>query len=212
MVHATALALVLFGGTACLHMKQELIIHRNGSARILLQYSLPTQAVEPVRQAAQSLGNVDADAQPAWWFNRDACAEALRDTGIDLERHRVYTADHRRHAVLQCRAEDLNAALGNGPLKSFDLSETPEGHLKLTVQMPGLQDPENLARLPDDLRIELIITTPTAIVATTGTQTEDRTAVWTVTSQTLRDAALPECRVEFKPVGGVDRSSEGQQE
>ncbi|MFW5802325.1 MAG: LppM family (lipo)protein [Verrucomicrobiota bacterium] len=201
-----ALLLTLCG---CLHLKQELIIHRNGSARLLLHYSLPEDNLPLVRQLLQTADSANPDdSEPAWWLNRQACRDYLENTGLKLERHRTYTADNRTNTILECRTENLHDALENGPLKNLQLSETPDGNLLITVQNPELHSLRQPERIPENLRIELVITTPTDIIQTNGTQTEDRTVTWLVTRETLVQDGIVDFSVEFEPRGGTNRSAE----
>lgn len=205
----SGLAALLLTTCGCLHVKQELIIHRNGSARLLLHYSMPEDSVPLARQLVQAADSANAgDKEPAWWLNQQACREHLEDTGLKLERHRTYNADNRTHTILECRAENLHDALGNGPLKNLSLSETPDGNLKLNVDNPELESLRLNGPIPENLRIEFIITTPTPITSTNGIQTEDRTTTWLVTRETLIDNGVADFSVQFKPRGETSSPAE----
>lgn len=205
-VLCSAFAALLLMASGCLHLKQELIVHRNGSARLLLHYSLPEDAVPLVRHFLLAADSANADEpEPAWWLNQQACRDHLENTGLELERYRSYTADKRIHTILECRAENLHDALESGPLKNVRLSETPDGHLKLTARNPELHSLRHPERIPKNLRIELVLTTPTDIIRTNGTKTEERTATWLVTRETLIDNGIADFSVEFKTGDGPGR-------
>lgn len=197
-----ALLSALLCGAGCLHVTQQLTILPNGAATLRLHYSIPEEAVPPLSTAVASALGDSADPESApWWRNRSACATYLKEHGLPMERYQAYDGDRRRHTVIEARIENLNAALGKGPLAGVGLEETEAGNLKMTVRLPERPEGElDLQRLPDGMVLQLRISVPTEIVETTGTRPDDQTAAWTVTNETLKSHAWPKPSVVFAPL------------
>jgi hypothetical protein len=187
-----ALALVLSAAAGCVQLRQELTIRADNTGSFALRLAVPAARYETlVAGEAAAMPSLRPLFDPAQGDTYFPAAD-----GFVVRAHRVYTDGEWRQLTVEGEITDLKKALASGRLGAFTLN-TADGVSTLKLDPAGLgpADPaaapaarrEALRELLAGLHIQLVVRTPTPIVATTAPDKEDRLAVWTFDLEDHRD-------------------------
>lgn len=185
---------LLFGPIGCMEIEQAMVLGRDGSLTVHLEYSVD-EVTLPALVEGQRLIEQWQGQQPAtshgksgsrWILSPEGAASHFAGPGIELLAHRVRSVDGRRQVTVQCRARDGRRALADGLFGDFAVTKRAPGHFALRAELvqPADSRPNSeeavrtLAALCRGLRIRLQVETPTDIVSTTGKRDGRRRVAW----------------------------------
>ena len=215
----TRLALVLVTTLApgCLHLRQQLQIHRDGSLTASYEYSVPAATLPTLRRGRGIIETWQGLAPGAdlsrlnWILNREAVARHFSGFGIELNTYRSYEKKGRHYVEINVRAAAAREALRSGRFGAFSLQRTESGDVLFSadvIRTPAAREPrpEELARLRelcDGLRLRLDVRVPTEILASTATETSAQEHSWVFDPQVDPEILVrtPPIRLLFRGTG-----------
>lgn len=211
-----AMVLCLCGG--CLHLDQAIILHKDGSGRMLFHYSVPEDTVTTLAAGQRIIeqwqgrnpGPEATDLQ--WFFSKPAVTRQFTSRGTSLKEYRVYNKGGRRHVQIEVAAANAWTALESGRFGDFQVTRTPEGDVVIRADLPedpsaeppGPKELERLRALCEGLSMTLTIEAPTEVLdATAPGGGGGRKATW------VFDPAVDESFLSRMPVIELKLSGKG---
>ncbi|MFT5130907.1 MAG: hypothetical protein ACI8W8_004539 [Rhodothermales bacterium] len=183
MKYALFILLCLPGFVGCVHLDQELIITSETKGKFLIRASIDSN----VYQAFIKRGN----SAVTDWFDPVAGSKWISEAdGAVVDTYRVYERDGRQHLKIEGLITDLPTFIKSGKTGAFELSKRGGNHrLKLRLKAPSGQKParalggeevltEKLAAIAQGMRLDLTITVPQVVTATTAPFKKGTSVKW----------------------------------
>lgn len=192
--------LLLFIGTGCLEIREEIKLTGKNRGTFQLELSVP----EDVYQ--NFLAPAVAPPEIARFFSPSSGTAAYSAAkGFEVERYRVYEQDGRRGLWMKGRLVNVRQAFSSGLLGTFRQEEKPDGTHRFFLDTqdwpkkgPALTA-EELAALKD-LRLAFTVTVPGKILRTSGKIVRSHRVEWVfaVKKDTLFFRRPPEVYIEYR--------------
>gem|GEM_PF-1306532 len=189
---ALALAVATLLSSGCLHLRQELQIHADGTLTAVHQYSVPAELLPSLRRSRGVIENWQGldpgpDLMRLNWFDNQAAVERhFSVSGVEVVDYRRYEQDGRYCVDITVKAANAWSALQSGLFGSFVLERTETGNVLFradVIQPPLPQEPhpEQLQRLRElcrGLRLRLDVRVPTEVLETTAAASTAQLQTW----------------------------------
>jgi hypothetical protein len=205
MKHLLCLLLCLPAFVGCVHLDQELIIESETRGEFRIRASIDSG----VYQAFIERGN----AAVTDWFDPVTGSKWITEAdGAVIDTYRVYARDGRQHLKIEGIITDLPTFIKSGKIGAFELSTRKDrSRLKLRLRPPSGQKPvralggeqvlsDELAAIAKGMRLDLTITVPKVVTATTAPFKKGTSVKWIfdVDKDPSFLSKAPEIRVEYQ--------------
>ena len=191
MAGGAALALILAAG--CIDFQESIVIKRDGSGMIGLQYSIDEQLVNGFAEARKTVdewqtGVALAEKGKAVWMGGEGAARKyFAGDGITVNHYAAVTRDGRSTVQIVCDVADVQKALATGKFGNLILARNDQGDFDLRADLPpdpSGRPPVNDARseqfkaLTRGLKLAFRVQTPTQILSAAGATVKENRADW----------------------------------
>lgn len=165
----------------CVEFEQTLVIRRDGSATMVLNYSFDEALFATLSNGQRTITDWQESEpsamrrNPAWMLSEEQARAYLRDSGVTVQSYSANVQKGRRVIRVECTVTDVRTALASGKFGDLVLTQNEHGDYVLRVELPEpaehAVDParsEQMKALCRGLHLALTVQTPTPITSAMG--------------------------------------------
>ncbi len=193
----------------CIHLEQSFSIFGDGSAVILLHYSVPVEHVATLAAVQALLDQQQQRPIGNWLQSPKRATGFFQSDAVHVVDCHTYVDKGRQHTVVQCRTADIRTALGTGNFGDFKLWRNDAGNWVFEASLNDIKLSElqekaraDLNALMQNMVITLKFSPPARVLSSTASRVDGQTAMWNLTPpKNGFPAKLPEIRLVFSGAG-----------
>ena len=176
-------ALLSIGG--CVHFDEYIQINRDGSAKVIISYSMPVSSYQLLLDSEEVLQELNKEKQQTFRpriFDREKMLKHFQSIpGVEVISLRVNQIDDRFKTYMNLQIKDFRQALRAGLFPYTALEKKDENYIFSALYPFNLKKTKRsttMIKAIRQLKIKLRIKTPTAIVETTAPEKLANQATW----------------------------------
>jgi hypothetical protein len=182
-------ALLFLSG--CVHLEEAIEINADGSAKIVINYSMPIEGLtllQDSEEVLQELNKEKVSGEMPRIFNNDAMrAHFKKFPGVNVISLRINQEDKRINTFLHLRVENLRKALRKGLFPYTSLEQDGDDYVFSALypyNMKKLKKGNDMAKVAKDMQVSFKVKTPGAITSTNALRKESHLAEWNYSAKT----------------------------
>jgi hypothetical protein len=159
--------------SGCVNLEEYIQINRNGSAKIVMSYSIPIEGLTLLKDCEAVLndlnGRKSSDDLPRIFDSEKLRAHFKKYKGVDIISARVTREDGRVKTYFNLYVEDFRKVLRNGMLPYTSLEKDGKDYVfaaRYPFNLAKLNEKPSLKKILSEFKVNFKVKTPTAITKT----------------------------------------------
>ena len=185
VIRTASLLFITLFLAGCVHLDEYIQINRNGSAKIVISYSIPLSSLSLLKDSEAVIGELQGVKNVAD-MPRLFDAKLLRQhfekyKGVDIISIRVKKEDGRITTFLSLFVDDFRGVLRDGMLPYTTLEKAGEDYVfaaRYPFNLSKLKPDKALEKAFSEMRVNFKVKTPTEITKTNANSQLANLAVW----------------------------------
>lgn len=173
--------------SGCVHLDEYIQINKNGSAKIVITYSMPLKGLPLLKDSDAVLSELNGSKEkvemPRIFDEKKLRAHFEKYKGVDVISLRVNQEDDRVITFFNIYVEDFRAALREGlfPYTSLEKDKDKKNYIfsaRYPFNLNKLKSNKKLIEVMNEMKVTFKIKTPSAITETNATKKLANMAIW----------------------------------
>ena len=173
--------------SGCVHLDEYIQINKNGSAKIVITYSMPQKGLTLLKDSDAVLSELNGSKEkvemPRIFDEKRLRSHFSKYKGVDIISLRVNQEDDRIITYFNLHVEDLRSALREGlfPYTSLEKDKDKKNYVfaaRYPFNLNKLKTNKKLLEVMQEMKVTFKIKTPSAITETNATKKLANMAIW----------------------------------
>ncbi len=173
--------------SGCVHLDEYIQINKNGSARIVITYSMPVKGLTLLKDSDAVLSELNGSKEkvdmPRIFDEKKLRSHFKKYKGVDIISLRVNQEDDRIITYFNLQVDDLRSALREGlfPYTSLEKDKDKKNYIfsaRYPFNLNKLKTSKKLDEVIKEMQVIFKIKTPSAIIETNATKKLANMAIW----------------------------------
>ena len=192
MIRFFLLSILTVTFSGCVHLEEYIQINRNGSAKVIMSYSIPVEGLTLLEDCEAVLNELNGRAEGSSVLPRIFDAAKLKEhfkkyKGVDVISARVTRIKGERiQTYLNLYVEDFRKVLRDGLLPYTTLEKDGDNYVfaaRYPFNLEKLKEKPSLKKILSEIKVNFKVKTPTEIVKTNAPRNLANLAEWNFSAE-----------------------------